>query len=63
MSDWHADPDVAETIENLIGIVADEQYEGWPDYWQAHRDTESRLRALLDEWAAYCKSRVGEETR
>jgi hypothetical protein len=52
------DSDVITVVEDTIGIVAGDNYEGWSEYWEDVAVYKERIRTILIEWEELCKSKV-----
>ena len=43
-------PSIREQIEEIMGFVADEAFEGWPEYWEDASRVSEAIMTLLAEW-------------
>ena len=57
------DPEIDETIDTLMGQVADEAFEGWQEYWQEQKDFEYRLKMVLQDWREHCIFRSERQSK
>lgn len=50
------DPATHSAIDDILGHVANEGFEGWATYWDDHRVFGDRIVSLLLEWLEFVKS-------
>jgi regulator of RNase E activity RraB len=53
--------DAAEQIENVVGMAAGPNYEGWDTYWEDAQAVEDKIMDCLEEWYAEAQEKGGEE--
>ena len=57
--DFKEDSDFMATLSDLLNIVADENYEGWDNYWNEHHWMVDELVEVLERW----RVQVAAETK
>ena len=43
-------------VDYILGLIADEYFEGWPTYWADQRTYQERINEVLRDWAAECQT-------
>ena len=52
--------DMMDRVEEILGILADDNFENWSEYWQDQNVYKERIRTILDEWFHYCEEKGKE---
>lgn len=53
------DLDITTQIQDIIGMVAGDDFEGWNDYWDDEKHIEDAIEALLTAWQEEAKRKGG----
>ena len=51
-------PEILEQVSDIVGMVADEMYESWDDYWSDHTKVVQSIIDILDNWNRYSQLEI-----